>query len=212
MSIAAVLWTETMLKLWESDPERAGTGADQLLAHCLEFKIGHYVPFARFAQGNYLARFGDPRLAIEVMRASVEKSNLWSVSPAYPRSLALAHTRLGQHSVALELLDEALQRIEKTEIRHAESEIRQLRAEVLFAVRSEEEAAAEMECALAVARTQASRWWELLAAISLARRWCDHGHRAEARMLLAPVYDWFTEGFDLLALRNAKALISRVIA
>jgi len=140
------------------------------------------------------------------------KAGKQALGPAYPRSLALAHTRLGQQSVALQLLDEALRRIEKTEIRHAESEIRQLRAEVLFAVRSEEEAAVEMECALAVARTQASRRWELRAAISLARRWCDHGHRAEARTLLAPVYDWFTEGFDLLALRNAKALLNRVIA
>jgi class 3 adenylate cyclase/tetratricopeptide (TPR) repeat protein len=212
MSIAAALWTETMLRLWESDPERAGTGADQLLAHCLEFDIGHYLPFARFAQGNYLAHFGDPRLAIEMMQASVEKSNLWSVSPAYPRSLALAHSRLDQHSVALELLDEALQRIEKTQIRHAESEIRQLRAEVLFAVHCEEEAAMEMECARAVARTQASRWWELLAATSLARRWCDHDNRAEARRLLASVYDWFTEGFALPALRNAKTVLDKELA
>ena len=86
-------------------------GADQLLAHCLEFGIGHYLPFARFAQGSYLARFGDPRLAIGVMQASVDQSNLWSTSPAYPRSLAVAHTRLGEHRAALDLLDEALQRI-----------------------------------------------------------------------------------------------------
>jgi DNA-binding winged helix-turn-helix (wHTH) protein/tetratricopeptide (TPR) repeat protein len=211
MSIAAALWTNTMLRLWESHPEGAKMGADQLLAHCLEFGIGHYLPFARFAQGSYLARFGDPRLAIEVMQASVDQSNLWSTSPTYPRSLAVAHTRLGEHRAALDLLDEALQRIEKTQRRQPESEIRRIRAEVLFAVQCDEQATIEMELALAVARKQAARWLELLAATSLAHRWCDRGNRPQAHTLLAPVYEWFTEGFDLPALMDAKALLDRTL-
>jgi len=211
MSIAAALWTNTMLRLWESHPEGAKRGADQLLAHCLDFGIGHYLPFARFAQGSYLARFGDPRLAIEVIHASADQSNLWSTSPTYPRSLALAHTRLGQHRAALDLLDEALQRIEKTQKRQPESEIRRIRAEVLFAVHCDEQATIEMELALAVARKQAARWLELLAATSLAHRWCDCGNRPQAYTLLAPVYEWFTEGFDLPALIDAKALLDRTL-
>jgi tetratricopeptide (TPR) repeat protein len=211
MSIAAALWTNTMLRLWESHPEGAKMGADQLLAHCLEFGIGHYLPFARFAQGSYLARFGDPRLAIEVMQASVDQSNLWSTSPAYPRSLAVAHTRLGEHRAALDLLDEALQRIEKTQRRQPESEIRRIRAEVLFAVQCDEQATIEMELALAVARKQAARWLELVAATSLAHRWRDRGNRPQAHTLLAPVYEWFTEGFDLPALMDAKALLDRTL-
>ena len=186
-------------------------GADQLLAHCLEFGIGHYLPFARLAQGSYLARFGDPRLAIEVIQASVDQSNFFSTYPTYPRSLALAHTRLDQHSAALDLLDEALQRIEKTQRRQAESEIRRIRAEVLFAVQCDEQATIEMELALAVARKQAARWLELLAATSLAHRWCDRGNRPQAHSLLAPVYEWFTEGFDLPALMDAKALLDRTL-
>jgi predicted ATPase len=61
--------------------------------------------------------------------------------------------------------------------------------------------------ALAVARAQQAKSWELRAAMSMARLWRDQGKRAEARDLLAPVYDWFTKGFDTLDLKEAKALL-----
>jgi DNA-binding winged helix-turn-helix (wHTH) protein/tetratricopeptide (TPR) repeat protein/ABC-type transport system involved in cytochrome c biogenesis ATPase subunit len=212
MSIAAVLWTETMMKLWESDPDRASTGADQLLAHCAEYGIGHYLPFAQFAKGTYLARFGDPQLGIEVIQTAIEKTNLWSISPMFPRSLAIAHARLGKPQVGLGWLKEALQRIEKTQIRHAEADIRKLRGELLLLVGRKDEAGAELERALAVARTQGARWWELLGATSLARLWRNQGKRVEAHNLLAPVYNRFSEGFNLPALKNAKALLEESIA
>jgi predicted ATPase len=61
--------------------------------------------------------------------------------------------------------------------------------------------------ALAVARAQKAKSWELRAAMSIARLWRDQGKRDEARDLLAPVYGWFTEGFDTLDLKEAKALL-----
>ena len=64
--------------------------------------------------------------------------------------------------------------------------------------------------ALDVARGQSARLWELRAATSLARLWRDQGKRAEARDLLAPVYDWFTEGFDTADLKDAKALLDEL--
>ena len=63
------------------------------------------------------------------------------------------------------------------------------------------------ERALAVAREQQAKSWELRAAMSMARLWRDQGKRNEARDLLAPVYGWFTEGFDTLDLKEAKALL-----
>ena len=72
-------------------------------------------------------------------------------------------------------------------------------------------AAEESFCAaLAVARRQSAKLWELRAATSLARLWCDQGERAEARDLLAPVYGWFTEGFDTPVLQDAKALLDEL--
>ena len=63
------------------------------------------------------------------------------------------------------------------------------------------------ERALAVAREQQAKSWELRAATSMARLWQDQGKRRQARDLLAPVYGWFTEGFDTLDLKGAKALL-----
>jgi predicted ATPase len=68
-------------------------------------------------------------------------------------------------------------------------------------------AQAYFERALAVARAQQAKSWELRAAMSMARLWRDQGKRNEARDLLAPVYGWFTEGFDTLDLKEAKALL-----
>jgi len=61
--------------------------------------------------------------------------------------------------------------------------------------------------ALTVSRAQEVKSWELRAAVSMARLWSDHGKRRQARELLAPVYDWFTEGFDSRDLKDAKALL-----
>ena len=61
--------------------------------------------------------------------------------------------------------------------------------------------------ALAVARQQQAKSWELRAAVSMARLWRDQGKREEASELLAPVYGWFTEGFDTMDLKEAKSLL-----
>jgi predicted ATPase len=71
-------------------------------------------------------------------------------------------------------------------------------------------AEAYFERALAVARQQQAKSWELRAAMSMARLWYDRGRRQQAHDLLAPVYSWFAEGFDTLDLREAKALLDEL--
>jgi predicted ATPase len=71
-------------------------------------------------------------------------------------------------------------------------------------------AEAYFERALAVARSQQAKSWELRAAMSMARLWCDQGKPLEAHDLLAPVYGWFTEGFDTSDLKEAKALLAKL--
>ena len=83
-----------------------------------------------------------------------------------------------------------------------------------IALKSPEQDVAKAEAyfdrALAVSRQQQAKSWELRAAISMARLWRDQGKREEARELLAPVYGWFTEGFDTLDLKEAKALLEEL--
>ena len=113
---------------------------------------------------------------------------------------------------ALKLLDEALARTERLEERWFEADLHRLRGEALLACSPERlsEAEACYHQALAVARSQSARLWELRAATSLARLWRDQGATREAHELLAPVYGWFTEGFDTADLKDAKGLLDEL--
>jgi predicted ATPase len=82
-------------------------------------------------------------------------------------------------------------------------------------LRASHDPAAAERCfcqAIGIAQQQSAKFWELRAAISLARLWCDRGKRDAARDLLAPTYGWFTEGFDTPVLREAKALLDTLVS
>ena len=210
MSVAAALWTETILKLWEADPEQASTGADRLLAHCTEYGIGHYAPLARFGKGTFLARFGNARQAIDVLRAVVGKSNMWSFSAALPRSLAIAHARLGQPDLGLQFLDEAMQRIEKSEGRNPRircTEAPRRDAPVAGQRRRSRDrvgacvhGCVQSGCAL----VGAARCYGVSSAV------CYCGKYQEAQLLLAPVYNSFIEGLEVPGVKAAKELLDEL--
>ena len=123
--------------------------------------------------------------------------------------LAEAHGRGGQAEEGLTVLAEALDIVHQTGERLHESELYRLKGELLLQHSSADylEAEASFQQALAVAHQQHAKSWELRAAISLAQLWQQQGKTAEARELLAPVYNWFTEGFDTQDLKDAKALL-----
>jgi predicted ATPase len=104
--------------------------------------------------------------------------------------------------------------VETTNERWCEAEVNRIAGEV--ALKSPEanvaKAEANFERALAVARKQQAKSWELRAAMSMARLWRDQGKPQQAREMLAPVYGWFTEGFDTLDLKEAKALLGELHA
>jgi predicted ATPase len=110
----------------------------------------------------------------------------------------------------LHALAEALALIEQTGERWSEAELYRLKGECLLlgSQAQQGEAAACFQQALDIARRQQAKSWELRAAISLARLWQQQGKRAEAYALLAPIYGWFTEGFDTADLQEAKALLA----
>src|SRR5215467_13567362 len=123
--------------------------------------------------------------------------------------LAETYGKAGQAAEGLRVLAEALAHVHATEERFYEAEIHRLKGELLLARSAENQVEAEacFHEALTIARHQQAKSLELRAAMSLARLWQQQGKRAEARALLAPVYGWFTEGFDTADLQDAKALL-----
>jgi class 3 adenylate cyclase/predicted ATPase len=127
----------------------------------------------------------------------------------YLALFAEAYEIIGQSTEGLRVLDEALTQVHQTEERYYEAELHRLRGALLLqqSLDYQAEAAVCFHKALAIARSQQAKSFELRTATSLARLWQQQGKRAEAHALLAPIYGWFTEGFDTADLQEAKALL-----
>ena len=122
--------------------------------------------------------------------------------------LSIGLARTGQIEEALRTIAEALRTVEQSQERWWHAELHRLNGATRM-LPGDDAAAAEIafEEALRIARNQQAKSWELRAAMSLARLWRDQGKPQQARELLAPVYGWFTEGFDTRDLKEAKALL-----
>jgi predicted ATPase len=134
--------------------------------------------------------------------------------PVYLSLLARACGELAQFNEAWSYIGEAMTAVETTKLKWCEADVHRIAGEIALMSPEPDAAKAEacFERALAVARAQQAKSWELRAALSMARLWRDQGKRDEARELLAPVYGWFTEGFDTLDLKQAKALLDELAA
>ena len=132
------------------------------------------------------------------------------VVPFYMMVLAEVYGIAGQPHEALRHLDQAVKMVEVTQERWAEAEMHRLRGTLLLSMSQPATAEKSFLQSLDVARAQSASFWELRAALDLARLWRDQGKVSEARELLAPVYGWFTEGFDTRDLKDAKALLEEL--
>ena len=168
-------------------------------------------------QGCVLAMTGKASDAIRVITSGATAlrstgSTMWL--PLCLSYLARAHAELGQFNDAWRCMGEATTAMETTKEKWFEAEVNRIAGEValLSPERDATKAEAYFERALAVARAQQAKSWELRAAMSLARLWRDQGKPQQARELLAPVYGWCTEGFDTLDLKQAKTLLDELNA
>ena len=134
--------------------------------------------------------------------------------PWYLSRLAAASADLGKFNDAWRCIHEAMTAVETNKETWHEAGVNRIAGEI--ALKSPQPDTVKAEAyfgrALAVARQQQSKSWELRAAMSMARLWRDQDKRQQARDLLAPVYGWFTEGFDTLDLKEAKALLDELRA
>jgi predicted ATPase len=132
--------------------------------------------------------------------------------PSILSILAKAYGELGQLDDAWRCIGEAITAVETTKATIYKAQVYRTAGEISLMSPEPDSTRAQsyFERALAVARQQQAKSWELLAAMSLARLWRDQGKPQQARELLAAVYGWFTEGFDTRDLKEAKALLEEL--
>jgi len=193
----------------------AGAQAQELVALAEEKGSLFWKAYGMMNQGCVLALTGRASDATEMLISGTTAlrttgATLWM--PFYLPHLARAHAELGQFEAARRCIGEAMTTAETTKEKWCEAEIHRTAGEIAL-MSPEPDAAkaqAHFERAIAIARAQQAKSWELRAATSLARLWRDQGKRQQARDLLAPTYGWFTEGFDTADLKEAKALLDEL--
>jgi class 3 adenylate cyclase/predicted ATPase len=188
---------------------------DEMLALAEEKAAPFWKAYGMTIRGCTFAVCGDAADAVKAITAGLAEwhstgSAVWL--PFYLSSLAMAHAELGQFDDAHRLVGEAITAIEITKETLYEPEVHRIGGEIAlkWSMLNAAKAEAHFNRALAVARQQQAKSWELRAAISLARLWRSQGKVQQARELLAPVYGWFTEGIDTRDLKDAKLMLEEL--
>jgi class 3 adenylate cyclase/predicted ATPase len=171
----------------------------------------------RFLLGWALAEQGDLVRGIELIRNGITATRATGAMMGFPFFLSVlagAYLDSGELSQAAAMLDEALSVATEARALYFFPEVLRTKGKLLFLQDPDHPEAAQacFQQAVTAAREQGAKSFELRAAMSMARLWRDQGKRDEARELLAPVYGWFTEGFDTLDLKQAKALLDELAA
>ena len=186
--------------------------ADELLALADEKGASLRKAEAMFQRGCVFDLTGRASEAVQMITSGVTAwratgATVWT--PLHMSFLANAHARLGQFDDARRCIDEAMAVTEASKETWCDAEIHRMAGKIVLLSDEPDlgEAEAHFERALAVARQQQAKSFELRATMSMARLLHDQGKRDEARDLLTPIYGWFTEGFDTLDLKEAKALL-----
>ena len=195
-------------------PSGALLHADEWVSLTERQSIGYYSAEAMIFQGWCLAMLGQNEKGItQLMRglAAYRAHGLLHL-PTCLTLLANAYRNAQQPQDGLRQLAEAVSVTDKTQSRYYEAEMHRVRGELFLSMHDDGAAEASFRKAINVAQHQSAKTWELRASTSVARFWRDQGKPQQARELLAPVYGWFTEGFDTRDLKEAKALLEELSA
>lgn len=187
--------------------------ADSAVALATQQMLPHFTVQAMVPFGWALVKAGQAEEGLARLRSAIDSYRASAGAPPWRLSLlADACLKAGRIEEGLSAVREALAEAEATATRYYEVEMYRLKGELLLAAGEpeKERAEASFRKAIATACTQQSKSFELRAATSLARLLARQGKREEARAQLAPIYGWFTEGFDTLDLKQAKALLDEL--
>jgi tetratricopeptide (TPR) repeat protein len=189
--------------------------ADELLSLSEEHGFPLWAAWAMVHRGSSLAELGFAQDGVGLILKGLQIATTIGAVLLKPTGLIMlaeVHGRLRDWANAGRLLDEASLVIRNTDERTHLTDLHRVRADLLIGTGDIIEGDQRYRQAISVAVEQNAKVQELRAATGLARLWRDQGKRAEARELLAPVYGWFTEGFDTRDLKEAKALLDELAA
>ena len=204
-----------MLHMLRRDVQAIQERAEAVIALSTDQGFPVWLAAGTFAKGWALAALGQSTEGIMQMRQGLAAWRTTGMSVAVPLWLVLlaeAYERAGKAEEGLTILAEALDVVDKNGERFYAAELYRLKGVLLLQQSVELQGKAEesLQQALDIARRQQAKSLELRAAMSLARLWQRQGECTEARELLAPVYGWFTEGFDTADLQEARALLQEL--
>ena len=220
--VLGLVWTAIFQHVHQKDACSVSKHTAAAIPLETEHGLPDYLAVATMLHGWALAEQGQAEAGIVQIRQGLAAPGR-TMGGVYlrPYSLGLlaeAQSKIGQLEEGLQALTEALRVTEKNEERWYEAELHRLKGELLLnyerRMMNDERQTQEVEAcfhkAIEVARRQQAKSLELRASTSLARLWQQQGKQTEARDLLTPVYDWFTEGFDTTDLKDAKALLAEL--
>ena len=193
----------------------AGTLLKELDVSAEEKGASYWKAWGTISQGWLSALSGKAADAVQAITAGLAAYRSTGAKiyvPLYLSFLTRAHAELSQIEEAWRCVGDAMTAMESTKETWWQPEINRVAGEIALIPPQPDamKAQSHFERALSVARQQQAKSWELRAAMSLARLWRDQGEPQQARELLAPVYGWFTEGFDTRDLKEAKALLEEL--
>jgi class 3 adenylate cyclase/predicted ATPase len=186
---------------------------DELVVVATEQGFPHWRTQGAIYRGWFKVRSGDVAEGMSLLRSgstAYRASGVELLVPHYIDLIAAACEIAGQVDEALGLMDEALHVVERTGERWLAADLNRHKGQLLLRQGHDHAAEEQYRKALRMAQEQEAKLWELRATTSLARLWRYQGKRGEARDLLAPIYGWFTEGFDTPDLKEAQALLNEL--
>jgi class 3 adenylate cyclase/predicted ATPase len=212
-TLALTLGCGTMLLLLAERGASFSEWVDQMVAVAADQGFAFWRAYGMICRGWVRVKKGDLQEGISLLRSGLIAYRASGAETYMPHHVALLARALEierQIDEVLILLDDALQIIERTGERWFAAELYRHKGRLLLQQGHADTAEELYYKALSIAREQEAKLWELRASVSFARLRRDQGRRAEARDILAPVYSWFTEGFDTPDLKEAKALLDQL--
>jgi predicted ATPase len=215
LTIATVTAHAAVIHYLRDDAQSTLDVAQQVIARCKESGILIRQTEGEMLEGWALAVMGNTERGIPQLEAAL---NMWNMigaqiaNPIWYSCLSRAYQKAGRMDEARSALQKGIEHVEKNHEGLVEAEVHRLDGELRLAIRQDDPAAEScLRKAIQISKAQKAKLFELRASVSLAKLWQSQNKRREAHDLLAPTYNWFTEGFDTRDLKEAKALLDELV-